>query len=502
MTEPIPSTRLIDAAHQAGLLDLAQATALRAGTGITANSDPNRVVDPTLTLVQVLVGNGTMSWPQAKRLVAQLIRQPPSQVGPWRLGRVLGRGGVGVVHWAEGPAGIAAVKLIPASDDQMAARFERETAAVRALSHPKVVRCLDAGQTDGWLWLAMEFADQGDAGQMVAAHGPLPDRQALGIIRDAAAGLSAIHAAGLLHRDLKPSNVLISTIAEADGRTRARALVGDLGLARLVQGDGRVTLTGQILGTPAYLAPEVLADAAAASVASDLFGLGATLYTLVTGRPPYTGASPWVVAGLAMHDPFPDPREDRPGIDDRVRQIILAACARDPASRYAQADHLREDCANVLAGLDPEYAVALRRPWLAPRPVEAAQKRLFQRLVPYGPPAATAPHPTAAEGLSTVPQPHPQFVRASYGLGWELTAGAVAGFLLGAGLVLAAQEPARQARQAADVLRQAAAVDPIADPRPWQDYLARWPEGPAAGEAQIALRLIKELATGPAASRR
>ncbi|GDY14461.1 hypothetical protein LBMAG53_33390 [Planctomycetota bacterium] len=366
-----------------------------------------------------------------------------------------------------------------------------------------MVRCLDAGQTDGWLWLAMEFADQGDAGKMAAAHGALTDRQALGIIRDAAAGLSAIHAAGLLHRDLKPSNVLIRTFAEADGRTRARALVGDLGLARMVQGDGRVTLTGQILGTPAYLAPEVLADAAAASVASDLFGLGATLYTLITGRPPYTGASPWVVTGLAMHDPFPDPREASPGIDDRVRQIILAACARDPACRYAQADHLREDCANVLAGLDPEYAVALRRPKLRPAPKEPAQKNMFRRLVPSGLPAATGRPDAPAAGLTTVPQEgYSQLAGPAHGFHWKLTSAAVAGFVIGAGLVLAAQEPARQARQAADSVRQAAAVDPLADPRPWQDYLSRWPEGPAAEEAQKALRLIRELADSQATLRR
>lgn len=261
-------------------------------------------------------------------------------IAGYRLGALLGRGGMGEVWSAthEASGRVVALKLLPDGDPADRGRFLGEMRAAGGVRHPRVVTYLAAGQDGGSLWLAMEAMAGGDAGSLCRRRGGrLPERDAVAIVRDAARGLHAVHAAGLLHRDVKPSNILIA----ADGTAK----IADLGLARRIQ-DEHLTATGATVGTPEFMSPEQ-ARGADIDARADVYGLGATLYALLCGQPPYRGSSAWEVAAAVIRDPFPDPRTA--GISDDLAALILRACARAPADRPADAGTLADGLERWLA---------------------------------------------------------------------------------------------------------------------------------------------------------
>ncbi|MBN8527520.1 MAG: serine/threonine protein kinase, partial [Planctomycetes bacterium] len=237
----------------------------------------------------------------------------------------------------------AAVKVVQADRVVDGARFLREAAALSAIEHRHVVRCLESGRADDQLWLAMELA-AGDLATEVRA-GPSPASAVLEAGRDVALGLAELHRRGLVHRDITPANLL----RMPDGRVA----LGDFGLVR---GDQeRLTRTGDIIGTPAYISPEQ-AGGGAVDARADIYALGAVLFALATGRPPYQGDNAWGMLSRIAAGPFPDPREADPDIMPQLRAIILAATGLRPEDRYAEAALLAEDCAAVLAGGIPRHA--------------------------------------------------------------------------------------------------------------------------------------------------
>jgi serine/threonine-protein kinase len=236
---------------------------------------------------------------------------------------------------------------VPAERVGDAARFLREAGVLAAIEHPHIVRCLDSGQHGEMLWLAMERA----AGDLASElkRGPLASERLLSVGRDAAAGLAALHERGLVHRDITPANLL----SLPDGRV----VLGDFGLIH--GGHERLTATGEVLGTPAYLSPEQAAGTPV-EARSDIYALGAVLYALATGQPPYQGDGAWGVLALIAKGPFPDPRDLRPDLPLELRAIIRAATGLRPEQRYDSVGLLSEDCAAVLAGGTPRHAGALR----------------------------------------------------------------------------------------------------------------------------------------------
>ena len=328
-----------------------------------------------------------------------------------------------------------AVKVVPAAQAGDGARFLREARVLEALDHPHVVRCLGAGRQGDVLWLAMELAAGGDCLRL-RQRAVVSEATILGLARDAAAGLGALHQAGLVHRDLTPSNLLL----DADGR----CLLGDFGLVST--GQDHLTATGSILGTPAYLSPEQ-ARGDAVEQRSDLYGLGACLYSLLTSQAPYQGET-WAVLRAVEAGPFPDPRLLRSDCSGQLRAIIRACTARDPAHRYQQADQLREDAVAVLAGGVPHHAGALRT-----------------RL-------------RAADDAGLVQAPPPPRPR------WPVTVGAgLAGLV--AGLLVMRLGSGPDALERADFQR-AGSNNSVAD---WRAYLDAHPRGAGADAARAVLTL-------------
>lgn len=240
-----------------------------------------------------------------------------------------------------------AIKVVQADRIKDATRFLREAEALASIEHEHVVRCLASGREDGFLWLAMDLA-AGDLAVEVRA-GPSDPQAVFEAGRDAAAGLAELHRRGLVHRDVSPANLL----RMPDGRV----VVGDFGLVR---GDHeRLTRQGDVIGTPAYLSPEQAAGSEV-DARADIYALGAVLYALTTGQPPYQGDNTWGMLSRIAAGPFPDPRELQPELPLQLRAIILAATGLKPEDRYQEAGMLAEDCAAVLAGGIPRQAGQVR----------------------------------------------------------------------------------------------------------------------------------------------
>jgi serine/threonine protein kinase len=287
---------------------------------------------------------------------------PETPVIPgYTIERILGVGGMGMVHLAlhqtlQRKVALKIMRADLAGDPLYAARFLREARAAARVSHPAVVQIHDAGEAAGHLYLAMEFLPGGDF-RKALADGPLAEAAALDAIIAAAAGMAAIHRAGLVHRDLKPENLL----RDADGLVK----IGDLGLARPTHPGGEhppagnephVTAPGDALGTPAYMAPEQAQGAADLDARCDVYGLAATLYTLLTARPPFSGPTTWSVVHQVISAPPPDPRAENPAVSGLTAALVQRAMAKERLARPASMDDFAAEltaCRAALSGAGP-----------------------------------------------------------------------------------------------------------------------------------------------------
>ncbi len=252
----------------------------------------------------------------------------------------LGRGGMGVVYRARQRSldRLVAVKLLLGgthAGEDARRRFASEARAAAGLRHPHIVTIYEIGDHHGEPYFAMELI-QGLTLAEVARAGPLPPKRAAALLRAVAEGVDYAHVAGVLHRDLKPSNILL------DGTGAPK--VTDFGLARPIDTAERLTLTGEVLGSPAYLSPEqARGDRALEGIGSDIYSLGAVLYELLCGRPPFLGDSPAsVLQQVAEADPV-SPRRLNPAIPRDLETVCLKCLERAPAHRYRSANELAAD---------------------------------------------------------------------------------------------------------------------------------------------------------------
>ena len=279
--------------------------------------------------------------------------EPPAapSVGRYRLLRKIGEGGMGAVYEAEHTRlrKRVALKVLPpavARDGQAVARFEREMQAVGRLDHPGIVRAMDADEAGGVAYLAMELVDGLDARRAAEwcerrGAGRVPEGAAGEIVRQAAVALHHAHERGLIHRDLKPSNLMLSRAG--------RVKVLDLGLASLdgaaEEADDPLTGSGQIMGTVDYMAPEQAAATRGVDARADVYALGATLYRLLSGRPPWPpNQYPSLAAkltALAVSEP-PPLSEVWPEAPSGLTRAVAAAMAKDPDARTPTAAALAE----------------------------------------------------------------------------------------------------------------------------------------------------------------
>ncbi len=253
--------------------------------------------------------------------------EPGTRLGTrYRVVALLGRGGMGEVYRADdlelGQS--VALKFLPpgvASDPRELARFRNEVRVARQIAHPNVCRVYDIGEADGHVFLSMEYIDGEDLSAVLRRMGRPTEDKACEIARQVALGLAAAHEAGMLHRDLKPANIMI------DGRGRAR--ITDFGLAGLAV---ELARGGQIAGTPAYMAPEQLADGTV-SVRSDLYSLGLVLYELFTGKRAFNAKTAAELREQHDSSSITSPSSLARGITPAVERLILHCLERDPDAR-------------------------------------------------------------------------------------------------------------------------------------------------------------------------
>ncbi|HXS95503.1 MAG TPA: tetratricopeptide repeat protein [Candidatus Limnocylindrales bacterium] len=306
-------------------------------------------------------------------------RQPsllPGQevCGRYRIVRFVDRGGMGEVYEAEDlelKSRIALKTLLPAAagDSRMVARFKQEIQLARKISHPNVCRVFDLvrhpaedGSGADTVFLTMEFLDGETLSARLRREKHISPEEALPLLSQMADALEAAHTAGIIHRDLKPSNVIL--VPQTAG---TRAVVTDFGLARNVSpaSDSTLSLTGQVMGTFDFMAPELL-DGHAATYASDVYALGTVAYQMVTGQLPFAAETPMASAMRRSKGTAPSPRLVRPELDACWERALARALDPDPAARYASSREFVQE----LSGESASVTVTIRR-WSPLRAIAA-----------------------------------------------------------------------------------------------------------------------------------
>jgi len=288
----------------------------------------------------VSVGPVTVNTGLLGSFAAKTPRVVPEEFAGYRRGRQPGVGGMGEVHLAHHKRlnRQVALKLLRpnVSDDKdFSERFLRESKAMAAVSHPNVVAIHDAGEVEGFLFMAIEFVDGTDLAKLLKTRGLLDEATAIKIMIGCCRGLEAIYAAGLVHRDIKPANIFLDRQGEPK--------IGDLGLARHVDGEDRMTMTGNAWGTPAYMPPEQLHGVADIDIRCDLYALGATMFTVLTGSEPFTGPTAFVVTTRILTEPSPDPRTLNRTVSPAIAAIIRTCLEKERDKRYPTPTALRVD---------------------------------------------------------------------------------------------------------------------------------------------------------------
>ncbi len=314
-------------------------------------------------LAALLVERGHLTASQAGELVAQqrnlelgdliarsaadtpaeaerLANDPSRRFGKFILVEEIGRGGMGVVYkaWQPDLGRWVAVKRLRPDSSAGVARFLREARLAGRVLHPNLVPIHEVGESEGRPYLAMALVE---GGSLDGAK--LPIRRALEVILQVALATQELHKAGILHRDIKPGNVLVDR--------QERAYLSDFGLARADEAGPGLSKSGTMIGTPIYAPPEqIRGDRAQVSVRSDVYSLGATLWSLLTGEPPYTGADVVEIGHKVLFEDPPSLRSLRPEINTQIQTLVGKAMRKRPEDRYASAAEFASDVRRYLDG--------------------------------------------------------------------------------------------------------------------------------------------------------
>jgi TRAP transporter TAXI family solute receptor len=296
-------------------------------------------------------------------------------LGGYELLAVLGRGGMGVVYKARQVSinRIVAVKMIRSGQfagDEDLQRFSTEARSAGRLGHPGIVTVHQFGEFEGHLYYSMDYVE-GTTLAALAGDAEVTGQRAAAYLAEVADAIQHAHDNGILHRDLKPANVLIDK--------NDRPLVTDFGLAKLMNEDSELTKSGAALGTPGYMPPEQAAGRAEEmGPASDVYSLGAILYALLTGDPPFRGDTVLETIMQVLHADPPSPRASNPRVDSDLETICLKCLQKDPGKRYGSARELADDLRRYLAG---EPVRARPAGWLRKTANWSAQVPLIAALI-------------------------------------------------------------------------------------------------------------------------
>ena len=365
------------------------------------------------------------------------------QVPGYEVQATLGRGGMGVVYEARQLRlnRVVALKMLQAGAYAGAherARFQREAQVVAGLRHANIVQVYDVGEHEGCPFFTMELLDGGSLAQALGGM-PQPAREAAALLITLAGAVEAAHQAGIVHRDLKPGNILLT----AEGTPK----VADFGLALHFEGEAALTLSGTRMGTPSYMAPEqVVGKAGTIGPAADIYALGAVLYEMLTGRPPFRGETASETERQVAHDEPVSPSRLNAKVPRDLETICLKCLTREPKKRYASATALADDLRRFGEG----------------RPIQARPVGLIERVWRW-----CSRNPTGAVLVAT--------------------AVALVALALGGGFWLERQRAERRAETARREGRQSKAAEAVLEQAAALQERGRWPEARAVLEGAPSL---------------
>jgi len=375
---------------------------------------------------QTAMGLGLLDVAQAAKLQRLLVavgdeegkekkaKKKITQIGDFKLVSKLGEGAMGVVYKAAqiSTGREVAIKVLLRKfqeDRKYLERFKREYTNAGRLNHPNIIEFVDAGQASkeqgGYFYFAMEYVDGETLQEILDRQESLPEQEAVRVGTEIGRALAHAHSLNIKHRDIKPDNIMISR----DGAIK----LTDLGLAK-EELDSSVTQAGMTIGTPHYMSPEQ-ARGMELDDRSDMYSLGATLYHLLTGRPPFEGKSAAIVMMKHIEEQLPSPQEIKPDISDDICVVIGKMMAKDPKDRYEGCDELVSDLECVMEGVPPKSTrvpsskssmrmPALKTPSAEEEPEPAPERPVRSRRRPASTRAEReeAPVPGAAGGTNPV----------------------------------------------------------------------------------------------------
>src|SRR5206468_8241545 len=260
-----------------------------------------------------------------------------TDVAGYTIESVLGRGAMGIVYIARQPSPErrVALKLIApayAGDDVFRQRFLREATAAAAIEHPHILPVYAAGESNGILFIAMRLVDGPDLREILRGSGVLPLERVVSIVGQVGEALDAAHARGLVHRDVKPGNILVTR--QPDAEDEDFCYLTDFGVSTWTASSApKITLTGKMVGTANYVAPELI-EGGRVGGSADLYSLGCVLYECLTGRAPFGGQQPAAILYAQIHEQAPAPSSIRPGLPPRFDAVTDRALRKTPEERY------------------------------------------------------------------------------------------------------------------------------------------------------------------------
>jgi beta-lactam-binding protein with PASTA domain/tRNA A-37 threonylcarbamoyl transferase component Bud32 len=294
----------------------------------------------------------------------------------------LGRGGMATVFKGTDtvlgrPVAVKVLSPQYAGDANFVTRFRREAQSAARLNHPNLVSVYDTGTDEGIHFIVMEFVDAKTLADYLAGGGRIMPERAIEIAEAVCDALSMAHAHGIIHRDIKPANIMITQKGDVK--------VTDFGIARVISGADTLAQTAAVLGTASYLSPEQ-AQSQSVDQRSDIYSLGVVLYEMVTGRPPFSGDSPVMVASKHVLEQPTPPSKLNSDVSPALEAVIMKALSKNPDNRYSDADEMRADLERARLGQ------AVQATPLLP---ESART---QRIAPTGPPTAVLPPVQPGDG--------------------------------------------------------------------------------------------------------
>jgi serine/threonine protein kinase/formylglycine-generating enzyme required for sulfatase activity len=328
---------------------------------------------------EVVDAGQTKLFPETVVLEREELEEDPligMELGGCILKTKLGQGGMGAVYKAR-HVGLdidVAVKVVPQylvrRSPQFVERFQREARAAARLDHPNIVKVHNVGQEKGYHFMVMEYVEGESLRQRLDREGRLDIETALSILQQILQALISAHGKGIVHRDIKPDNILLKEIPREEGAlishdsqldfgkprdTLLVAKLADLGLAKVTDTESQgFTLSGFMLGTVDYMAPEQAEDAKNVDQRVDIYSLGCTLYAMLTGKKPFPGTSVMQVMLKHVSEPFPDIRQEQPDLPAELGQMLLKMAAKKPKDRYQSAADVMDALGSLTATITAE----------------------------------------------------------------------------------------------------------------------------------------------------